>query len=800
MFVVSICRCQIMLDVAEVHFMRGRIHRAHELFTMCAELAKSKPRTDETDRAPREGVIPELQKLHSSITVSAAAPVPAERLAGFIVACRMLLGTHMKLSAVEDSSNESLTEIGLGSSPVLGLAKPYAAQRMVVACEQTRYNIKRRFERVQTLVSTVPTEDDLSIEPPNKKLKVSPDERKDEQVELRESQGESEARTQDCTDLKATPLIGSKHGSKEEMGGASCAKPVGPESGVAGGVQSTSLNETSSIISGADVSGWLLTADPVFKEIFEDGIQVGEIEGGSPAEGESDSRRLLQLMVHDTLEGHLRWGYRISLARDPHIPPSLRCQLVACNAVRHIVEKAPLQLFLEDSDIFRSNIEGGKFLFNLMRAVKESSDAMPKAKENGSVLGVKRTGWVQPGRGSRVKIDGYSRVDNETLSTRICLHAFYFCCVLDKPWCWEAAVENKVISPAVIPKFFTVEPLLISSKKFIPNSIEILKKEEEVIVKALGNSEEIRVNSSGCKFLRVSQLMSTERPRDFVKLEEILCDLLDAEDIGKIESLVMEADALVKASIKEPGDDPQKITDVSSSEYGIAGFKSDRLKNSRSSNSKWDTFQIDVAALLRRRAFNALDSRNQLMVAKKLHELARAIHPKDHDSMVMLWLLNKVSPEQGVVRRLSSLEELDGGVVLDLGSIEYIINCLIEKELWIDLSELCQWGMSLVNLEQNYEAEDVFDGVSKGRDIGCRIQHRRRLGQIMKVATTLGELMPLCSALLVCCAVAFYSTIDCAMKSLYICSFLNSSILSNNTYIMVLLSYVFQIPYCSICI
>lgn len=784
-----------MLDVAEVHFMRGRIHRAHKLFTMCAELAKSKQQTDETDRAPCEGAIPELQKLHSSTIVHAAAPVPAERLAGFIVACQMLLGTHMKLSAVEGSSNESLNEIGLGLSPVIGLAKPYAAQRMVIACEQTRYNIKRRFEKAQTLVFKVPTEDDLSIEPLNKKLKVSPDERKDEQIEPQESQGE-EARTQDCTYLKATPLIDSKHEGKEEMGGASCLKPVGPESGVAGGVQSTSLNETASITSGADVSGCLLTANPVFKEIFEDGIQVGEIEDGSPA-GESDNRRLLQLMVDDTLEGHLQWGYRISLARDPHIPPSLRCQLVACNAVRHIVEKAPLQLFLEDSDIFRGNIEGGKFLFNLMRAVMESSDAMPKAKENGSVLGVKRTGLVQPGRGSRVKLEGYCCIDNETLSTRICLYAFYFCCVLDKPWCWEAAVENKVISSAVIPKFFTVEPLLISSKKFIPNSIEIIKKEEEVPV-PLGNPEEIRVSSSGSKFLRVSQSISTEDATDFVKLEEILCDLLDAEDIGKIESLVMEADALVKASIKEPGDDSHKITDISS-EYGTTGSKSGRLNNSIGSNSKWDTLRIDIAALLRRRAFNALDSRNQFMVAKKLHELARAIHPKDHDSMVMLWLLNKVSPEQGAVRRLSSLEELDGGVVLDMGSIEYIINCLIEKELWIDLSELCQWGMSLVNLEENNEAKDVVDGVSKGQDIGCRIQ-QRRLGQIMKVTTTLGELMPLCSALLVCWTVAFYSTIDCTMKSLFFCSFLNSSILTTHHLYHGSARYEVQIPYCSICL
>jgi integrator complex subunit 8 len=173
-------------------------------------------------------------------------------------------------------------------------------------------------------------------------------------------------------------------------------------------------------------------------------------------------------------------------------------------------------------------------------------------------------------------------------------------------------------------------------------------------------------------------------------LEVILCALLTADDFREIDSLVTKVEA-------------RQVKDSS------------------------DSMALDVAALLRRRAFNALDTTKQLEVARKLYEQAKRVHSKDHDSAMMLWLLDKVSLKEGAC--LPGLEEFEKEISLDLGAVEYVLLSLIEQELWNDLSELCEWGLGIVN---------------KGRDeIWCR-----RCAQIMKVATTLAELMQLCYTLL----------------------------------------------------
>lgn len=605
--------CQIMLDVAEVHFMRGRIHVAHELFTKCAELNQ---RISETDKADGQ-----LKRLDNG---GLASSVPMQRLSGFIVACRMLLGLHPR-SNVSDGRQRDLNEIELKSSSLLSLGELSVTQKTVIACERSRYNLKQTSEAAQR----TPEDSDFTVSPPYKKLKS-----------FHDSEYEKATKTE--------------------------------------------------VVAGVDVS-----LDPIasFKEKFLESMGMNESADEVPnAESERECARLIRNVVGDTLEGHLKKGYRLSLARDSGIPVSINCKLVACNVVRDIVERAPMQSFLQSSNVFRDSVKGVHFLMSLMAAVQKSLNE--SAVANGSVPKPQLTERTYDRQGSE-RTSTRSIGDKMSLSTYISEFAMYVCSILDAVWCWEAALANNLINPVAIPKLFFSEPGVVGSGK----------SAQELLAGAIPAAQSLK--------------------NEF-ELEVMMCALLTTEDVWEIDRLVSKVD---------------RVNEVLRGNEGLdsVGAHSE-VKTGNNGTGVRFQLALDIAAILRRRAFNALDTTNQFSVARKLYELAKTVHSGDHDSVMMLWLLDKVSLKEGASASLAGVGDFEGEISIDLGALEYVLLSLIEKERWNDLSELCEWGLSLLKKEKSSGGDE---GQGTGKHIWCR-----RCARILKVATALAELMQLCSALL----------------------------------------------------
>ncbi|KAG6553859.1 hypothetical protein Mapa_004776 [Marchantia paleacea] len=146
------CKCQVLFDVAEVHFMRGRIRQAYEFFNRCRESL--------TFLSSREGTpgkqVGEDNSLTSMTTSSTNSshqemPVPEDRLAGFIVACRMLLsGASLSESA---TLTKTAAEVSLNVSTFNELDPSFGApsieQLSVITCEKSRW-MSRSYSRVDS--------------------------------------------------------------------------------------------------------------------------------------------------------------------------------------------------------------------------------------------------------------------------------------------------------------------------------------------------------------------------------------------------------------------------------------------------------------------------------------------------------------------------------------------------------------------------------------------------------------------------------------------------------------------------
>lgn len=127
------------------------------------------------------------------------------------------------------------------------------------------------------------------------------------------------------------------------------------------------------------------------------------------------------------------------------------------------------------------------------------------------------------------------------------------------------------------------------------------------------------------------------------------------------------------------------------------------------------------------------------------------IYIRDYDSMMMLWLLDRVSLKEGVFLCLLGVEDFDQGILFDLGVIEYIFFSLIEREFWKDLFEFCEWGFFIVKKGRSIGIGICVEGFYKGQDIWYR-----RCVQILKVVIVLVEFMWFCFVLLLSIVYNYY--------------------------------------------
>ncbi|CAK9238563.1 unnamed protein product [Sphagnum troendelagicum] len=546
--------CQVLLDVGELHFMRGRIRRAHELFTKCSELLAD-------NSAPESSL------------------VPLERLGGFIIACQMLLGIPSNLKSGDESS-QSLPNFGDNEYPLASLYPLPPAQRAIIACEQSRC-----YARQDAQVSSV-----------NR---------------------------------------------------PACYKSIT-----------------------LDTSTKRMRIIPV-----EEGIQESQQMDGIRFASTQSSFQV-PAVVNDTLDGYILWGYRLALEKDPQIVISLRCLLVACNIVRHIIEGCSIESCLGMSNTFQNYREGVEFLMLLMAAVKEGFDREGLSLDSATSITVNSNDNVQmqplgfTKHNLKRKLEEEACfVNNEALVSHICDSALYICCILEKPWCWDAALKHRLISHTEIP--------IIAAELSSPPTTSFYRKWEEISGRSAFRS-----------IFKIGQFAAKETHSEVVNIS------------------------------------------------------------------------VDVAAILRCQAFHALSSRRQSTLAKRLYKLAFATDSKERDSSVMLWLLEHANPawqQQGVVgiKSLSGrkkLERSDCDVPRNFGLLKYTLLYLVEKELWDDLAELCQWGTSLLKdlsgmEEKSRERKGFNEGAgNKGKGTSGHIRHKR-FAQTLKVAKTLGDLIQLCTSL-----------------------------------------------------
>ncbi len=520
--------------------------------------------------------------------------------------------------------------------------------------------------------------------------------------------------------------------------------------------------------------------------------------------GTLDGTKLIQAVVNDTLDGYILWGYRLALEKDPQIVISLQCLLVACNIVRHIIEGCSIESCLGMSNTFQNYREGVEFLMLLMAAVKEGFDREGLSLDSATSITVNSNdnvhmqplGFTKHNLKRKLEEEACF-VNNEALVSHICDSALYICCILEKPWCWDAALKHRLISHTEIPIIAAEVPIISATEMDV-----LLKADDGTNLECTGEdvhledgllwtqqcaklSTQTRSSTyvSGTSTVRHQLYRAKESLNFSLEEESILSAILRAESLREIESLVLKVkkedqDCSMEANL-ELGNSKTTISRMQLSSPPTTSFyrKWEEISGrsafrsifkigqfaAKETHSEVVNISVDVAAILRCQAFHALSSRRQSTLAKRLYKLAFATDSKERDSSVMLWLLEHANPawqQQGVVgiKSLSGREKLersDCDVPRNFGLLKYTLLYLVEKELWDDLAELCQWGTSLLKdlsgmEEKSQERKGFNEGTgNKGKGTSGHIRHKR-FAQTLKVAKTLGDLIQLCTSLQVC--------------------------------------------------
>jgi phage gp36-like protein len=771
----------------------------------------------EPDNSSVQGIIPGLQKLEYSKRNISASLVPLERLGGFIIACQMLLGIPSNLKSGDESS-QSLPNFGDNEYPLASLYPLPPAQRAIIACEQSRC-----YARQDTQVSSVNRPacyKSITLDTSTKRMRIVPVEE-----EIQESQrmdGIRFASTQSSFQVPVSQYPQDNVPGAKGIESLAALLANQPEhesdqekSEVIQGVelQESATNKlvraeetVNAVMPGKDMDDWehKKSGGLELKKSFTIGVVLTDHERMVVDAGTLDGTKLIQAVVNDTLDGYILWGYRLALEKDPQIVISLQCLLVACNIVRHIIEGCPIESCLGMSNTFQNYREGVEFLMLLMAAVKEGFDREGLSLDSATSITVNSNDNVQmqplgfTKHNLKRKLEEEACfVNNEALVSHICDSALYICCILEKPWCWDAALKHRLISHTQIPIIAAEVPLIsatemdVSLKADDGTNLECTDEDVHLQDGLLWTQQSEKLSTqtrsstyvSGTSTVRHQLYRAKESLNFSLEEESILSAILRAESLREIESLVlkvkkedqdcsMEADlelensktTISRMQLSSPPTTSfyRKWEEISGRSAFRSIFKIGQFA-AKETHSEVVNMSVDVAAILRCQAFHALSSRRQSTVAKKLYKLAFATDSKERDSLVMLWLLEHANParqEQGVVgiKSLSGrkkLERSDCDVPRNFGLLKYTLLYLVEKELWDDLAELCQWGTSLLKdlsgmEEKSRERKGFNEGAgNKGKATSGHIRHKR-FAQTLKVAKTLGELIQLCTSLQVC--------------------------------------------------
>lgn len=666
-------KCQILFDIAQVHFLRGRIWKAHDTFTSCGKLLEKLGISGSLMSVNVENVhLPHLRDNYNSWN---SFHVPREKLAGFIIACRMVLQKHI-LNATNIKKVALLSSVDINESPLQYLGFPSSTNQAVIACEQMRWLVRSISVLVPVKASLCGSVCDPA---PCDSLVL--------QRKVFKHQDGSALQSHDFAHFENLEgVMVSTYGVScllMEYVLASNLQHLDGEDLVKSKTEDTSLNTN---------------------DLLEEGQQM--IPSDVIAQ-----KYLVAVFVNDLLKGYLPWDYRSSLERDLSIPMSTRYKLIACNTLRNILLGAPLESLLKISEHFDCNVGAVHFLLNLIATIvkrlKGEDESSESEHETQKGLNV----------GKRKRKHEAEGINKEECFSRIHQCVKYICCVLDKPWCWAIAQDFCLLTD--------VQTRNLTGGCNSGLIIYPVQDEEHDI-------SSVTAGEDCTPFLASRKSFQKEDIVAFLKLmqAEKLCDYEAILKKG-----IKPCDEL---SLQKPPPfthnvvvrlDPEKVS--SSESYADNAF-----------SKKEDVQSKCVASVLRRKALDAAKHGKQYKLAVHLYNQARLLDSEDNECDIMLWLLEKLTRNQGEELKMNGQESSkrkrwESLPTLEL--LEFSLQKLIDEELWTEMSELCNGLSSHIN-------EDLTGHNVSFKPGKIDVKRARKVTQILKVASLIGKLIPFCSS------------------------------------------------------
>ncbi|KAL3684796.1 hypothetical protein R1sor_002818 [Riccia sorocarpa] len=782
-------KCQVMFDVAEVHFMRGRIRQAYEYFIRCKESLDTRERVsrkEDGDKATEQ-----------------VLPVPQDRLDGFIVACRMVLWACSGTEGLPHiNTGHILQEVGSS----FGSSSP--SQQAIIQCERSRW-ISRRDRSAEGVVRSgsgnsreIPLKRGISESTRDDGTYANnEDNNTDDGASYRQNKRSRDSKysgenghvgpqvpdVENGQRLYTEGHTNRKLGSTEspEVSDSVTALKERVVEGVdslqlrSSGVNETKREQTrlSKDQSGMDEShsNYLkqvppsktnqgtpyadqapqirLLVDLLKRETGQDTFDESySLTDAAAIEKRPDP--LIRSLIMDILKGHLSWAYCLSVEKDPWLSELDRSKVAACNLVRSVLEGTSVRIFLRVSEQFEGSEVAVEFLMQLLLAIKIT--------EEGDMFSGEGSYAFESGQPEREIEMGLSKqvlvapVTGETKSVVQRVHdlAMYVCCVIDKPWCWDSAVRHRMTETSDISKF----------SNFCPSS-------------SFGSFESSATFDYAVSALNSSLRSDSENMEEigFTAKSDILISLLQLETLTQIEAFVqgfLNTEGKAATSEEISGETEQSEHKVMSvAPVRVIQSEVERSGSSGTKRAVWSSLGADMAFVLKNRAFTALNVSKDTYVAKRFYELALGLVPENLDCIMMLWLLERTLNSEGrseerVVHHWSQSlpAKSERGGLPSFVLVEFAILFLIEKEMWRFLSEFCNWVLSLLkDLTLQASGPDSKsesgsatggsatsgtrgEGSSRIAPLPAPFKHRRLI-QTLKTATILSDLLPLCVSL-----------------------------------------------------
>ncbi|KAJ7548734.1 hypothetical protein O6H91_07G024600 [Diphasiastrum complanatum] len=772
-------RCQLLFDIAETHFMRGRIEKAHLLFTNCGLLLNN--------------IYSSEIWFNSDINLLQASPVPSQKLTGFILACRGLLGSEAVLDTLDTQQSG---EKDSRSFSVPSLTTPSPAQLAVFDCEQTRQYAQ---SKVVDLLSPPHKVLDGQVKGECFKSQASSFDRFKERISVPMDIGKAQSNGYLFMDESKYKLAEGEETSMpfysrwnslevrdresvQDQVSTSRKRPRVQEHVSNGNAVESCSDRLSKTAPSKEME--ILKSENNFRTFCSDKVskespsftdKTLENHMGLPTKslahlptsqkdkfaGVDCRSSLLENLVGDLLHRNLSWGYRLFLETDASIPASIRCKILACNVLKGILEGASFESFLRASKHLQQNKEAIEYLFHLMERSKALNKKHHISEKLEDMKPVHQNDTQCSESGPKMSIETGKTTSN------MCQFALYICSTVQSSWCWELAVKYNLVAEVEACKlmgYFNASEFIGSDRTHFTESLEQTACSSNFLQEELDTKRRM-TEFPGC---------------DLGEPLEAVFNLLESGDLYDIEAFVHEVEKVTRhtATTLNPEVDDlvcgvyEKLQSSSNSQDTIGTLrvassqkqeyqqvpgkfvskktcKHEFLSNQFGASAA--TYAAQIASIFQHYGVAAFE-RRQFKVAARCCDWAKRVYERHFNSNVMSWVLYRLIGSSHNKQELELPKDYDRYCSLSSGIVESAILVFIEKDLWVHLSELCEWGSALVKhcleakITKKSESLDSTDAAKIDGTLVADKGELLKLSWILKVAKPLNDLVPLCEA------------------------------------------------------